>query len=192
MAFPVRDLWAPENLEAFHRDVVAIDPGVTGTPIMIQRSVDAMRRGFVVALGYAALVVVLFVAIDLRRPRALALALLPVLLGLTWTAGLASLIGLRPNLANFFAVPMLIGIAVDNGVHLIHRWLEDPATNPAVGTTGAAIVLTGVTNIVGLGALAFASHRGLASLGLLLALGTGVCVVSALVVVPPLLRRWAR
>ena len=87
---------------------------------------------------------------------------------------------------------MLLGIAVDNGVHLIHRWLDDPTRNPATGTTGAAIVLTGLTNIVGLGALAFAGHRGLASLGLLLALGTGVCVVSALVVVPPLLHRWAR
>ncbi len=192
MAYPRGDLWDPAQLEAFHGEITAIDPQATGVPVMVHRSIDAMRRGFVVALGYAVLVVVLLVLVDVRSPLTALLALLPVGVGLVWAAGVAVLCGLELNLANFYAVPILVGIGVDNGLHLVHRWREAPLQNPATGPTGAAVSLTSATNLVGFGALVFASHPGLASFGALLAIGTAAGLTVALVLLPPALLALSR
>lgn len=192
MAYPRADLWKPENLAAFHEEITAIDPQVTGVPVMVHRSIEVMRRGFVVALAYAVLIVVLMVTADLRAPVPILLALLPVAAGLLWTAGLAVVAGMNLNLANFYAVPILVGIGVDNGLHLVHRWREAPLVNPATGPTGAAVSLTCATNIVGFGALVFASHPGLASFGAILAIGTASGMFAALVLLPPALLALAR
>lgn len=192
MGFPKDDLWDPAHLERFHGEITAIDPQVTGVPVMVHRSIDAMRRGFVVALGYAVLIVLVLVAVDLRSPAHIALALLPVAVGMVWTAGLAVLAGLSLNLANFYAVPILVGIGVDNGVHLLHRWREAPRSNPATGPTGAAVSLTSATTLVGFGSLFFASHAGLSSLGALLVVGTGAGLVTSLLLLPPVLVALAR
>lgn len=187
MAFPRDDLWDPAKLERFHDEITALDPQVTGVPIMVHRSIDAMRRGFVVALAYAVLIVLVLVGADLRSPAQVALALLPVAIGMIWTAGAAVLFGLSLNLANFYAVPILVGIGVDNGVHLVHRWREAPGVNPATGPTGAAVSLTSGTTLIGFGSLVFAAHAGLASFGALLVIGTITELVASLLILPPVL-----
>ena len=167
--------------------VRVLDPRATGVPVMVHRSIGTMRAGFGRALIYALITVLFFVALDLRRPSSILLAFLPVGVGCAWGAGVCGLIDLDLNLANFFGVPILVGVAVDNGVHLVHRWRHTPGENPAAGPTGSAVLLTSLTTIVGFGSLAFAGHRGLASLGLLLAIGMSTCLVASLVVLPPLL-----
>jgi hopanoid biosynthesis associated RND transporter like protein HpnN len=186
-AYPREDLWDPAALARFHDFMVSVDPRATGVPVMVHRSIGTMRRGFGRALVYALVTVFFFVALDLRRPGSILLAFLPVGVGCAWGAGVCGLIDLDLNLANFFGVPILIGVAVDNGVHLVHRWRHAPGENPAAGPTGSAVLLTSLTTIVGFGSLAFAGHRGLASLGLLLAIGMSTCLVASLVVLPPLL-----
>lgn len=187
MAYPRADLWDPANLAAFHEEITAIDPTVTGVPVMVHRSVEVMRQGFVVALGYAVVVVVVLVLLDVRSPLLAALALLPTVLSLVWAAGLAVLCDVHLNLANFYAVPILVGIGVDSGVHLVHRWREAPRDNPAAGPTGAAVSLTSGTTLIGFGSLVFAAHEGLASFGAFLAIGTACGLVASLVFLPPAL-----
>lgn len=186
-AYPREDLWDPAALARFHDLMVSVDADATGVPVMVHRSIGTMRRGFGRALVYALLTVLFFVALDLRRPGSILLAFLPVGVGCAWGAGVAGLIDLDLNLANFFGVPILVGVAVDNGVHLVHRWRHAPGENPAAGPTGSAVLLTSLTTIVGFGSLALAGHRGLASLGLLLAIGMTTCLIASLVVLPPLL-----
>lgn len=192
LAYPRRDLWKPAELTAFHAAITRIDPQVTGVPVMVHRSIETMHRGFVVALLYAVVVVVLIVGVDLREPLGVVLALLPVGVGLAWTAGLAALFGVDLNLANFYAIPLLVGVGVDNGVHLVHRWREARLENPAAGPTGAAVSLTSGTNFIGFGSLVFASHVGLASFGMLLVIGSAAELVASLVLLPPILLAIAR
>jgi uncharacterized protein len=138
------------------------------------------------------IVVGVIVAVDLRRPLDVALALLPLVVGLLWAAGLAALLGVNLNLANFYAIPMLVGVTVDSGVHLVHRWREAVHENPAAGPTGAAVSLTSATNLVGFGSLVFASHVGLASFGALLVIGSATGLVASLGLLPPILLALAR
>ena len=53
--------------------------------------------------------------------------------------------------------------------------------------TGGAVMLSSLTTMVGFGSLAFASHRGYSSLGQILFLGVGACLMMAVTVLPAVL-----
>ena len=110
-------------------------------------------------------------------------------MGMAWMLGGMRLLGLSFNFANLVTVPLIIGVGIDNGVHIVHRLrLEgDKGMIVVLRHTGRAILIAGLTTMIGFGSLALASHRGLASLGLVLLMGVGACVVTATVVLPNML-----
>jgi predicted RND superfamily exporter protein len=81
---------------------------------------------------------------------------------------------------------MFMGIAVDCGVHLVHRALETPETaaTPLANSTGKAVLVSGLTTMVGFGSLLVARHAGIFSLGALLTLAIGCNLAAAFVVLP--------
>ena len=81
---------------------------------------------------------------------------------------------------------MIIGIGIDAGVHILHRHQEEGAANLAavVRHTGRAVLMSTGTTMIGFGALSVASNRALASLGVVLLLGVGACLVTATVLLP--------
>ncbi len=99
-------------------------------------------------------------------------------------------LGLDLNMANLIIVPLFIGIAVDDGIHLVHRLREEPesARSPLGHSTGKAIVLTSLTTMVGFGSLLVARHSGIYSLGLLSTLAVGATLVATLVGLPLVVR----
>ncbi len=84
---------------------------------------------------------------------------------------------------------MIIGVGIDNGVHVMQRIrLEGRAGMGVVlRHTGRAILIASLTTMIGFGSLALASHRGLSSLGFVLLLGVGSCLLTSMVVLPNLL-----
>jgi predicted RND superfamily exporter protein len=117
------------------------------------------------------------------------LSLLPVALGFVWTFGIMGATGMALNPANVIALPLLFGIGVDAGVHMVHRHRQAPHVTPAGLTagTGHAITLTSLTAIIGFGSLTVAEHRGIHNLGVVLALGLTLTLVACWLVLPPLL-----
>jgi predicted RND superfamily exporter protein len=55
-------------------------------------------------------------------------------------------------------------------------------------TLGRGVLVASLTTILGFGTLMISTHRGLASLGLILALGVACCTAAALVLLPAVLR----
>jgi predicted RND superfamily exporter protein len=55
-------------------------------------------------------------------------------------------------------------------------------------STIMAVLISGLTTVVGFGGLMMANHRGIFGLGLLLTLGSVMSLIAALVVLPVLLR----
>jgi predicted RND superfamily exporter protein len=106
------------------------------------------------------------------------------------------LLGMHFNFANLVVVPLIIGVGIDNGVHVVHRMRHEGERGMTVVLrhTGRAIIIAGLTTMTGFGSLALASHQGLASLGLSLLIGVGACVITAIVVLPNLLvaAGWAK
>jgi predicted RND superfamily exporter protein len=106
-----------------------------------------------------------------------------------WMMGLMKLLGISFNFANLVAVPLIIGVGIDNGVHVIHRVRLEGVDGMSVVLrhTARAILIASLTTMIGFGSLALASHRGLASLGMVLILGVGSCLVTSVIVLPNML-----
>ena len=190
--YPKENVWEREPLEEFIRQLRSIDPDVTGSPIIGFESIGAMKDGYVEAAWYALLAVLVVTFLALRRVGDALLAVLPLGLGMVWTAGLMWLWDVQFNLANMVAAPLIIGIGVENGIHLVHRSREgedSTVANLIAGSTGQAVVLFSLTTMVGFGSLMVAKYYGIFSMGLLLTLAVGSVLVASIVVLPLLLYR---
>jgi predicted RND superfamily exporter protein len=183
-AHPLHDVWDEPTMAVFVDAIVRVDPEVTGVPITHLESLRDMKRGFLLMTGVAAVFVLLIMLIESRRLREPLVCMGALALAAGWTLGIATLVGLNLNLANFFAVPVLLGLGVDGAIHIAHRRRHVETD----GATRRAVLLTSLTTMVGFGSLMLASHRGQASLGALMAIGCFACLVSALWVVPAALR----
>jgi predicted RND superfamily exporter protein len=93
---------------------------------------------------------------------------------------------LQFNLGNLVAVPLIIGIGVENGIHLVHRYREAGERGPMLvaGSTGRSVALFSLTTIIGFGSLMVAKYYGIFSMGLLLTLAVGSVLVASLMVLP--------
>ena len=181
------DIWNFESLEKFVRDVRSVDPRATGNPLQAYEASLEMKRSYEQA-GLSALAVILVVLwLDFRSIRHALLAALPLALGLLQTLGLMGLVGIDLNPANLIGIPLILGIAVDYGVHIVHDALERPAPYRISASTANSVLVDALTTILGFGALMVASHRGLESLGRVLTLGVTTCTVTSLVLLPALI-----
>ena len=121
------------------------------------------------------------------------LAMTPPVVGLAITCGLLVMFGIPLNPANLIILPLILGIGVDNGVHIMHDFHSKPndvySTSPS---TINAIMLTSTTTMVGFGSMMVSAHRGLYSLGAVLTIGVGACLFVSLVTLPALLTLLSR
>lgn len=187
MLHPRENVWDVEHMRPFIEALRAVDPGATGVPFTHYLSLLDMRRAFgTMALISIALVAAL-VWLDFRRPADVLLALSPVAMALLWLFGIMGASGIPLNLANFFAVPILIGLGVDSAVHLLHRYRAVGVDRLNPGSTLRAVVVTNVTTSIGFAPLILADHLGMRSLGLVMVIGNSACLASSLVLLPALL-----
>ncbi len=70
------------------------------------------------------------------------------------------------NPANIMTLPLVIGIGVTNGIHILNRYAEEGTPGILARSTGKAVLVSGLTAIAGFGSLILAQHRGIHSLGL--------------------------
>jgi uncharacterized membrane protein YdfJ with MMPL/SSD domain len=188
-AYPNGNVWDPAFEARFLGQMRAVDPQVTGMPVLGRFMIDLSQRALRITALASALLVVLLVVIDLRSPRWSLLAMVPTVLGLAATLGAMRLLGIPFNPLNVMALPVVLGAAVDAGVHLVHRFRqEDGDLFRTLAGTGRAVLLCELTTIVGFATLAFTTHRGLASFGITLTLGITFALVFSLFVLPPLLK----
>ncbi len=117
------------------------------------------------------------------------LVLVPLLVGIAWMGGAMYFVGMELNFFNVVVFPSLVGIGVDDGIHIYHRYREEgPGSLPfVVRRTGVAVCVTTVTTMIGYSGLVLASHPGLESIGLLAQIGLLATLLSAVVVLPALL-----
>jgi predicted RND superfamily exporter protein len=97
------------------------------------------------------------------------------------------LVGIDLNPANLIGIPLILGIAVDYGVHIVHDSLERPGPYRISASTANSVLVDALTTILGFGALMVASHKGLESLGRVLTLGVTTCTLTSLIFLPAVL-----
>jgi predicted exporter len=181
------DIWDFAALETFVKDVRSVDPRATGNPLQAYEASLEMKRSYEQAALYALVVILAVLWLDFRSITHSVLAALPLAVGLGQTLGLMGLVGIDLNPANLIGIPLILGIAVDYGVHIVHDYLERPGPYAISASTANSVLVDALTTILGFGALMVASHRGLESLGRVLTLGVATCTVTSLVLLPAIL-----
>lgn len=236
--YPKDQVWDMEPLARFVKDVRAVDPDVTGTPLQNFEAALQIKQSYEICAIYALIVILLVLLVDflpkerawqtflppaavvgvlwavlkLQGLPASPLILAPVyavgallvgaywdrraildtlialsapVIGLLVTFGFLAVLDIPLNPANLIILPLVIGIGVDNGVHVLHDYHSKPfeVYQPSASLVNA-ITMTTSTSIVGFGSMMISAHRGLYSLGAVLSLGVASCVFLALVVLP--------
>jgi predicted RND superfamily exporter protein len=185
--YPNTDVWQRDNQEKFVAALRTVDPNVTGTPVQLLEYETLLKDSYVQAAWYSLAAIAIMVLFHFRSLGAVILALLPVAIGTLWLAGLMGWFGIPINLANIMTLPLVIGIGVTNGIHILNRFAEERTPNILARSTGKAVLVSGLTAIAGFGSLILAKHRGIYSLGCLMAVGIATCMIAGLTFLPALL-----
>src|SRR6185436_19489981 len=133
---------------------------------------------------YALLAIALLVFIHFRSPFSVALALLPVGIGFVWLGGLMVWLDIPLNPANIMTLPLVIGIGVTNGIHILNRFAEEQTPSIFSKSTGKAVLVSGLNTMAGFGSLMIAQHRGIRSLGFVMTMGIATCMIAGLIFLP--------
>ncbi len=137
----------------------------------------------------AIFVVLLFILLDFRSLWGLALVAISLAVGMLGFMGAVHALGIELNMFNLIVIPCVIGIGVDNVVHLYHRYLtEGPGSVMfVVRRTGMAALLASLTTGAGFGSSLISHHLGLRTLGSLAVVGISATLLTAVVFFPCLL-----
>ena len=191
--YPKDDVWERDNQKKFVSELRTIDPNVSGDPVQFYEYETLMLNSYVQAAWYSLTAIALMVLFHFRSFGAVILSLLPVGIGTLWLAGLMGWFDIPINLSNIMTLPLVIGIGVTNGIHILNRFAEERTPNILSRSTGKAVLVSGLTAIAGFGSLIFAKHRGIHSLGCVMSVGIATCMIAALTFLPALLNllgRW--
>jgi hypothetical protein len=137
--------------------------------------------------AYAVIAGTIAAVIDFQSVRNTVLAMFAPLAGGALMLGILVLLEVDLNPANLIVLPLVLGIGVDDGVHVIHDFRMQKGRYRTSSSTINAIVLTSLTSMIGFGSMLLASHRGLYSVGWVLVVGIGCCLFVSLVTLPAIL-----
>ncbi len=184
-AYPSSDVWEEAAQREFVTRMRALDPTVTGMPFLGLFMSELSKESLRIAALAGSVLLVLFVLLGSRSISATLIVMLPVLMTVFCTRASMTLFGISMNPLNIMAWPVILGIAVDDGVHLVHRFRDVGGDLEATLTSsGRSVVLTSLTTIAAFAALAFTRHRGMASFALTLTIGVAFALVLNVVVLP--------
>ncbi|HVN91868.1 MAG TPA: MMPL family transporter [Candidatus Binataceae bacterium] len=186
--YPKGDVWEDASLKRFIDALRTVDRDVTGPPVQTYVLANVMRHGYERAAVLALIAVFVFVFADFRNFRDALLATVPLVYGGAWLLEAMGILGWEFNLANLFAVPIIIGMGVDNGVNMIYRWREETDKSSLILTkaVGKSVTICSLTTIAAFAALIPADHHGISSLGWVMTVGVSFILAATFLVLPAL------
>jgi len=189
--FPREDVWKHDNQQRFITELRTAMGGqadrVTGTPVQLYEYTKLLKDSYQQAALYSLVAIACMVYLHFRSLMCVVLSLLPVAIGSAWSLGIMGLAGVPFNPANIMTLPLVIGIGVTNGIHILNRVAEEQNASILGKSTGKAVLVSGLTALTGFGCLMLGRHQGLQSLGMVMSLGIGACMIAGLTFLPALI-----
>jgi hypothetical protein len=177
-----------QRLEQFNDALEEVSPRITGsTQISITWLEEVISSSRRVAL-YIIMAVLLFLLVTFRSLRFTIYAVVPLLLGIIWMLGAYALFGFAINMLNIAVIPLVLGMGIDFGIHLSHRYRLEAEIETVYRYTGKGVFISAATTMIGFGSLGLiGSFPSVASMGSILFFGIASCLSAALFVLPVLL-----
>jgi predicted RND superfamily exporter protein len=138
------------------------------------------------AMGWTAAGILLIVYLSFRNLRVSLIVLIPIVFGVVTTFGLLLLVRYHFSFTSLTAIPLIIGIGIDNGIHLVRRYQENQHNEILViaKASGPALIQSNLTTMVGFGALMTSSFSPLVEMGLVTSLGVALALAGGLLMIP--------
>ncbi|HHE51666.1 MAG TPA: hypothetical protein ENL30_01220 [Candidatus Acetothermia bacterium] len=193
-ALMVRSIYEEKNMQSFNAYASSFADKFFGMPLVAGKLEDYMRRDFLLSTGFALAMIILTLWRSMGGWKRALIAASPLILGYVWMLGGMRLLQVDFNFINITISPLLIGIGVDSGIHIMHRYLEereaslDGAVERAGKMTTVAILVTSLTTMLVFGSLLVARTPGLRLLGVSALLGIGFTLLFSLIFLPSVLQ----
>jgi len=185
--FSASSLQEAGDLERFSDLIHAVRPDAggpaAGTVALGRAIVASLQEALVTAVCVIALLLLLL----FRSLKMAAVTLTPLLVGALATAGYTVLFDSPFNFANVIVLPLILGIGVDSGIHLVNRYRRGDGAGLLETTTATAVLFSALTTAVSFATLALSNHLGIASLAQLLSAGVLLMLAANLLVLPAIL-----
>jgi hopanoid biosynthesis associated RND transporter like protein HpnN len=187
--FPTARLTEPGEIERFNDLVQAVrsDAGgpAAGIVALSRAVVDSLRQ----ALATAVVVIAVLLMVLLRSLKFTMITLTPLLIGSVATAAVSVVANIPLNLANVIVLPLILGIGVDSGIHLVHRHRMGllGAGSLLQSSTANAVLFSALTTGVSFATLALSNHLGIASLAQMLTVGIALMLAANVIALPAIL-----
>lgn len=176
-------------LDAFVDEVEAVFPDLSGGAYQARKAGETISFAMLEATGIAFALIAVFLWLLVRRVHIVLLMLFPLALAAVLTSAAGVLLNIPFNYANVIVLPLLIGIGVDSGIHLVLRNEQVKAGEGVYGTsTPRAVLFSALTTVASFGSLMLSPHRGTASMGELLSIAIAFTLVCTLIVLPAAFR----
>ncbi len=188
--FPSGSLWTnSEFLKKFVDDLETVTDKATGMGPVFRALVEIIGRDGKIAMVLTLVIVYFLLWLDFKHARDALLAMIPLGLGVLWMVGLMRLTGQQLTVMNVMGLPMILGIGIDDGVHILHRWRSEKKKDIRIvfASTGKAILLTSLTTMLAFGSLIFSIWRGFGQLGAALFVGVGACFLTTVLILSGIL-----
>jgi predicted RND superfamily exporter protein len=173
-------------MEQFATELETVSARTTGMPPVMNALFEIIGRDGRNAAILTIILVFIVLTLDFKHAGYALIAMLPLVAGASWMIGLMQLYGLQLDLMNVMALPLILGIGIDDGVHAVHRWRLEGHKSAFIvfSSTGKAILLTSLTTMLAFGSMMFSPFRGYASLSYALIFGVGACFLTTVIIIP--------
>ncbi len=189
--YPRENLTDRAALERFVNAVRSVAPQATGGPVIILEAGDAVVAAFRDAALIAVGLIAVLLVVVLRNPREVLFVFAPLLLATLLTVAFTVLFDLPFNFANVIVLPLLFGLGVANGIHVVSRNRQTEGQGEVFATsTPRAVLFSGLTTIGSFASLGASSHPGTASMGILLTVAIFLTMACTLILLPALMATW--
>lgn len=195
MPLPHLQLDNGNNAKAFYEDVYDVEAlgkhfYAISDAMVFAQVLQTLFKESKTAILLSSLIIFLIISFHFKNTKRTTMVFVGLLCGIFWMLGLMALVNLRLNFYNMIIIPAMIGMGVDNSVHIIHRFdeMKHRSILAALRTSGGAALMASLTTILGYGGLCFTHHPGLFSIGTMAVIGMSTCLVASLLVLPLLLQ----
>ena len=190
---PAENVVPVDAMRRFTADVMAVVPQITGRPVLDLGIGDIVITAFQTAILIAVLAIFIILLITLRSLVDSILVFIPLAMTAMLTLSVSVLIDLPLNMANVVVIPLIFGLGVDNGIHIVKRFHQSKNVEALVySSTPKAVFLSNLTTLGTFCALSFSSHQGIYSIGVLLTIALTSLMLLTLVSLPALLATFSR
>ena len=186
---PTQNPWDEEYRKVFTGQLETITDKATGMVLAANQMLEIVNQDGIKAAIAALIAIFILLIIDFRNIKLSVVTLLPLLLAFVSLFGIMAITGIKFDFVNIIAVPLLIGIGIDDVVHFNHRYLLEGKGNMdrVIAKIGRAVLLTTLTTIIGFGSFIPSIMRAMRSTGIVLSIAMALAFLYSILLHPAVL-----